>query len=73
MIGWHIGPVPVAGLPATALFFVLWAVFTLIATWIGDWFGPEPPVPDIRLRLGPPIAGVVLAAGLLFVVTLLSR
>jgi hypothetical protein len=69
---WHIGTLPLAGLPAAVVFFVLWVVFTLIVTWIADRFGPEPPVPDIRLRLGPAIAGVVLAAGFLFVVTWLS-
>ena len=70
---WQIGPLPLAGLPATGVFFALWAVFTLIVRWVTDRFGPEHPVPDLRLRLGPAIAGVVLAAGFLFVATLLSR
>jgi chromate transport protein ChrA len=70
---WQIGPLPLAGLAAAAVFVVLWVVFTLIVTWIADRFGPNHPVPDLRLRLGPTIAGVVLAAGLLFVVTWLSR
>ena len=69
----QLGPLPLAGLPATLVFLVLCGIFTVLASWIADRVGPEHPVPDLRLRVLPILVGIVLAVGTSIVVTLLSR